>query len=49
MKVSHRKGLATHPDPESCVAVRKAAIEALALALQLSAAAAVLVFLSSVF
>lgn len=32
MKVSHRKGLATHPDPESCVAVRKAAIEALTVA-----------------
>ena len=29
MKVSHRKGLATHPDPESCMAGRKAAIEAL--------------------
>ena len=29
MKESHRKGVATHPDPESCVASRKAAIEAL--------------------
>ena|ERR1700704_417919 len=29
MKVSHRKGVATHPDPESCVASREAAIEAL--------------------
>jgi hypothetical protein len=29
MKESYRKGLANHPDPESCVASRKAAIEAL--------------------
>lgn len=29
MKESHRKGLAHHPDPESCVVRRKAAIEAL--------------------
>jgi len=30
MKESHRKGLAPHPDPESCVGrCRKAAIEAL--------------------
>src|SRR2546425_10621811 len=29
MKASHRKGVATHPDPESCVASREAAIEAL--------------------
>ena len=29
MKESHRKGVASHPDPESCVASRKAAIEAL--------------------
>jgi len=29
MKESHRKGLASHPGPESCVASRKAAIEAL--------------------
>ena len=29
MQESHRKGLATHPDPESCVVGRKAAIEAL--------------------
>src|SRR5689334_25367544 len=29
MKESHRKGVANHPDPESCVASRKAAIEAL--------------------
>jgi hypothetical protein len=29
MQESHRKGVATHPDPESCVAGRKAAIEAL--------------------
>src|SRR2546422_8797750 len=29
MKASHRKGVATHPDPESCVASRKATIEAL--------------------
>src|SRR5215472_15723018 len=29
MKESHRKGLANHPDPESCVANRKVAIEAL--------------------
>ena len=29
MKESHRKGLANHPDPESCVASREAAIEAL--------------------
>ena len=29
MKESHRKGVATHPDPESCVASREAAIEAL--------------------
>src|SRR5437667_11689903 len=29
MKESHRKGLAHHPDPESCVARREAAIEAL--------------------
>jgi hypothetical protein len=28
MKESHRKGIANHPDPESCVARRKAAIEA---------------------
>jgi hypothetical protein len=30
MKESHRKGIATHPDPESCVVGREAAIEALA-------------------
>jgi hypothetical protein len=29
MEESHRKGLASHPDPESCVACREAAIEAL--------------------
>ena len=29
MKESHRKGVATHPDPESCVASRKATTEAL--------------------
>ena len=29
MKESRRKGVANHPDPESCVASRKAAIEAL--------------------
>src|SRR5690242_124924 len=29
MKESHGKGVANHPDPESCVASRKAAIEAL--------------------
>ena len=29
MKESHRKGVANHPDPESCVASRKTAIEAL--------------------
>jgi hypothetical protein len=29
MKESYRKGVATHPDPESCVASRKATIEAL--------------------
>jgi len=29
MKESYRKGVATHPDPESCVASREAAIEAL--------------------
>jgi hypothetical protein len=29
MKESHRKGVATHPDPESCVVSRKATIEAL--------------------
>ena len=29
MKESYRKGVASHPDPESCVASRKAAIEAL--------------------
>ena len=29
MKESHRKGLASHPGPESCVASRKAVIEAL--------------------
>jgi hypothetical protein len=29
MKESHRKGVATHPDHESCVASRKAATEAL--------------------
>jgi hypothetical protein len=29
MKESHRKGVANHPDPESCVASREAAIEAL--------------------
>ena len=29
MKESYRKGLASHPDPESCVGSRKAAIEAL--------------------
>jgi len=28
MKESHRKGVANHPDPESCVASREAAIEA---------------------
>ena len=29
MKESYRKGVASYPDPESCVASRKAAIEAL--------------------
>ena len=29
MKESHRKGLANHPDPESCVGRRKVAGEAL--------------------
>jgi hypothetical protein len=29
MQESHREGVATHPDPESCVVVRKDAIEAL--------------------
>ena len=29
MKESHRKGLANYPDPESCMASREAAIEAL--------------------
>ena len=29
MKESYRKGLASHPGPESCVASREAAIEAL--------------------
>ncbi len=29
MKESHRKGLANHPDPESCGGCRKAAGEAL--------------------
>jgi RNA-directed DNA polymerase len=29
MKESRRKGVATHPDPESCVASRKATTEAL--------------------
>ena len=29
MKESCKKGVANHPDPESCVAGRKAAIEAL--------------------
>ena len=29
MKESYRKGVASHPDPESCVASREAAIEAL--------------------
>ena len=29
MKESHRKGVANHPDPESCVAGRKAGREAL--------------------
>jgi hypothetical protein len=29
MQESHRKGLANHPDPESCVVRREAAIEAL--------------------
>src|SRR5215471_16377375 len=29
MKESHRKGVANHPDPESCVASRKATTEAL--------------------
>src|SRR5437870_7083308 len=29
MEESHRKGLANHPDPESCMASREAAIEAL--------------------
>src|SRR5215204_1661682 len=29
MQESYRKGLATHPDPESCMASREAAIEAL--------------------
>ena len=29
MKESHRKGLANHPDPESCGASRKGIVEAL--------------------
>ena len=29
MRESYRKGVANHPDPESCVVSRKAAIEAL--------------------
>ena len=29
MKESYRKGVANHPDPESCMASREAAIEAL--------------------
>src|SRR2546430_15791546 len=29
MKESYRKGVANHPDPETCVASRKATIEAL--------------------
>ena len=29
MEESYRKGIATHPDPESCMASREAAIEAL--------------------
>ena len=29
MKESHRKGLASHPDPESCGVGREAGIEAL--------------------
>jgi len=29
MKESHRKGLANHPDPESCGGRRKAPVEAL--------------------
>jgi hypothetical protein len=29
MRESYRKGVANHPDPESCVASRKATIEAL--------------------
>jgi hypothetical protein len=29
MQESHREGVAIHPDPESCVVVRKGAIEAL--------------------
>ena len=29
MKESHRKGVANHPDPESCAGSRKAAREAL--------------------
>src|SRR5713101_3924592 len=29
MQESHREGVATHPDPESCVASRKATTEAL--------------------
>src|ERR1700731_3916287 len=29
MQESHRKGVAIHPDPESCMARRKATIEAL--------------------
>jgi hypothetical protein len=29
MQESHRKGVASHPDPESCMASREAAIEAL--------------------
>ena len=29
MKESHRKDLASHPDPESCVGARKGAVEAL--------------------
>ena len=32
MKVRYRKGVATHPGPESCVASREAAIEALTAA-----------------
>jgi hypothetical protein len=29
MRESHRKGLASHPDPESCDGRREAAVEAL--------------------